>query len=137
MKNDRRLRIDSWRFLRFLCHYRRRPCFFQYTGISVPEKKRICEISVRGPDAGRDSENVLYRSPCYAGKPVLLSLLLTAVFTAFMIKASYLAPMEFITKAPVIPILLFVLTVFVFVALAYFLGGRKILRGGTCGSFER
>ena len=37
--------------------------------------------------------------------------------------------MEFITKAPVIPILLFVLTVFVFVALAYFLGGRKILRG--------
>ncbi len=64
-----------------------------------------------------------------AGKPVLLSLLLTAVFTAFMIKASYLAPMEFITKAPVIPILLFVLTVFVFVALAYFLGGRKILRG--------
>ncbi len=64
-----------------------------------------------------------------AGKPVMVSLLLTAVATAFMIKASYLAPIEFIAKAPVIPILLFVLTVFGFVALAYYLGGRKILRG--------
>lgn len=64
-----------------------------------------------------------------AGRPVLLSLLLTAAAAALMIKASYLEPMEFILEAPFIPILLFVLTVFGLIALAYYLGGRKILKG--------
>ena len=47
-----------------------------------------------------------------------------------MIKASYLDPMEFIEAAPIVPILVFVLAVFGFVALAYYLGGKKILKAG-------
>lgn len=62
-----------------------------------------------------------------AGKPALITLPLTAAAAAFMIKASYLDPAEFLAKAPIIPILLFILCVFAFVALAYYLGGRKIL----------
>ena len=63
-----------------------------------------------------------------AGGPVLVALALTTVTAAFIIKASYLEPMEFIKVAPVVPILLFVLAVFAFVALAYYLGGKKILK---------
>lgn len=64
-----------------------------------------------------------------AGRPVLISLLLTTAASALMIKASYLEPVGFIVEAPFVPIFLFVLTVFGFVALAYYLGGRKILKG--------
>lgn len=63
-----------------------------------------------------------------AGSPVLATLALTIVAVAFMIKASYLDPMEFIKVAPVVPILVFILVVFAFVALAYYLGGKKILK---------
>ena len=63
-----------------------------------------------------------------AGRPVLITLALTIVAVAFMIKASYLDPIEFIKVAPVVPILFFVLAVFAFVVLAYYLGGKKILK---------
>lgn len=36
--------------------------------------------------------------------------------------------MEFILLAPIVPILLFVSAVFAFVALAYYLGGKRILK---------
>ncbi len=62
------------------------------------------------------------------GRPVLGTLALTVISMAFMIKASYLDPVEFIREAPVVPILSFILIVFAFVALAYYLGGRKILK---------
>ena len=65
-----------------------------------------------------------------AGRPVLVTLVLTIGAVAFMIKASYLDPMEFIEAAPIVPILVFVLAVFGFVALAYYLGGKKILKAG-------
>ncbi len=63
-----------------------------------------------------------------AGRPVLITLALTIVAIGSMIKASYLNPMEFIKVAPVVPILVFVLAVFAFVALAYYLGGKKLLK---------
>ena len=63
-----------------------------------------------------------------AGRPMLITLALTIVAVAFMIKASYLDPIEFIKVAPIVPILLFLLAVFAFVSLAYYLGGKKILK---------
>lgn len=62
------------------------------------------------------------------GRPLLSALAVTFMATAFMIKISYLDPAEFIRQAPVGPISAFILTVFAFTALAYYLGGRKILR---------
>lgn len=61
-----------------------------------------------------------------AGRPVLITLLLTVVLMGFMITASYLKPMEFIAVAPIVPILVFILAVFGFVALAYYLGWKKV-----------
>ncbi len=62
------------------------------------------------------------------GRPVLITSMLTIVAVALMIKASYLDPIEFIKVAPVLPILAFIITVFGFVAWAYYLGGKKILK---------
>lgn len=64
-----------------------------------------------------------------AGKPVLIALPVTAVVIGIMIKAAYLEPMIFIREMPVVPMLVFTLAVFGFVALAYYLGGRKVLQG--------
>ncbi|HJD13374.1 MAG TPA: ABC transporter permease, partial [Candidatus Ruminococcus avistercoris] len=63
-----------------------------------------------------------------AGRPVLITLPVTAVFVWLMITASYLNPMEFLAVAPIVPILLFIVALFGFVALAYYLGGRQILK---------
>ena len=63
-----------------------------------------------------------------AGRPLFITLPLTLMAVGFMIKASYLNPMEFLKEAPILPITAFILAVFGFVVLAYWLGGWKILR---------
>lgn len=63
-----------------------------------------------------------------AGRPMLITLCLTVAAVAVMIKASYLDPMEFIRVAPAGPIAVFTLAVFGFVALAYYLGGKKVMK---------
>ncbi len=63
-----------------------------------------------------------------AGRPVLITLPLTLLLIWFMTSASYLNPMEFWTAAPIVPIVVFIVAIFGFVALAYFLGGRQILK---------
>lgn len=62
------------------------------------------------------------------GKPVLISLVLTAAATIIMIKASYLEPIIFIREMPVIPVMSFIAAVSVAVAFAYYLGGRRVMR---------
>ena len=63
-----------------------------------------------------------------AGRPLLITLPLTVVFVWFMITASYLEPIEFLVEAPILPIVLFIVAIFVFVGLAYYFGGKKILK---------
>lgn len=63
-----------------------------------------------------------------AGRPILITLPITVLVVWFMVTASYLNPMEFISVAPILPIFLFILVIISFVALAYFLGGRKIMK---------
>lgn len=63
-----------------------------------------------------------------AGRPILITLPLTVLSVGFMITASHLNPMEFLAEAPLVPILIFCLTIFGFVALAYYIGGKKIMK---------
>lgn len=63
-----------------------------------------------------------------AGRPLIITLPLTAIVVAFMITASYLDPMEFLAEAPLIPILIFILAIFGFVGFAYYLGGKRTLK---------
>ena len=63
-----------------------------------------------------------------AGRPLLITLPSTIVFVGFMITSSYLEPMEFSVEAPILEIILFIVAIFVFVGLAYYIGGKKILK---------
>lgn len=63
-----------------------------------------------------------------AGRPLLITLPLTVAAMALLIESSHLKPAEFIAEAPFLPIVIFSLVIFGFVALAYYLGGRKVLR---------
>ncbi len=63
-----------------------------------------------------------------AGRPLLITLPLTVVFVVFAVTASYLDPMEFLGKMPIVPVMIFIFIIFFFVGLAYYLGGRKICR---------
>lgn len=63
-----------------------------------------------------------------AGRPILITLPVTGLSAGLMITASYLNPMEFLASAPIVPILLFLAAISGFVALAYYLGGRQILK---------
>ncbi len=62
-----------------------------------------------------------------AGRPLLITLPLTVLSVSFMITASYLNPMEFLVKVPIVPIVIFILAIFGFVSLAYYIGGKRLL----------
>ncbi len=62
-----------------------------------------------------------------AGRPVLIALPVNVVAVVLFIKASYLEPMLFVRETPFLPILVFILAIFGFVALAYYLGAKKVL----------
>lgn len=62
------------------------------------------------------------------GIPAFISLVITVTATAFMIKISYIEPLEFIKNAPVMPVLIFLFAVFIFTVFAYWTGGNKILK---------
>ena len=72
-----------------------------------------------------------------AGRPVLITLPLTLLFVGFMVTASYLNPMEFLKAAPIMLIVIFILVIFGFVALAYYIGGRKIMKCNLIEALQR
>ena len=63
-----------------------------------------------------------------AGRPVLITLPVTVLFVWFMITASYLNTMEFLSVVPIVPIIIFIAAIFGFVTLAYYIGSKKILK---------
>lgn len=63
-----------------------------------------------------------------AGRPVAITLPLTVLFVELASGASDLNSMEFWSRAPYLPILGFIASIFGFVALAYHIGGRRVLR---------
>lgn len=63
-----------------------------------------------------------------AGKPLLITLPLTVLFVQFAVTESYLDPMVFWSEAPILPILIFAAAIVLFVALAYYIGGKRLLQ---------
>ena len=63
-----------------------------------------------------------------AGKPLLITLPLTVLFVQFAVTASCLDPMVFWSEAPILPILIFAAAIVLFVALAYYIGGKRLLQ---------
>lgn len=71
-----------------------------------------------------------------AGRPILITIPLTVIAVGLMLKLSYLEPVIFIREMPLMPICIFILAIFIFVSLAYYLGGRKILRDNPAGALQ-
>ena len=63
-----------------------------------------------------------------AGRPVLVSLPLAAILTAFLLRAASIDPALFVQNIPAGPVLAFVAVLFGSVGLAYWLGTRRLLR---------
>ena len=63
-----------------------------------------------------------------AGKPLLITLPFTVLFVQFAVTASYLDPMVFWSEAPFLPILIFAAAIVLFVTLAYYIGGKRLLQ---------
>lgn len=62
-----------------------------------------------------------------AGRPLLITVPLAAGSVSFMITVSGLKPVEFLTRAPVVPASLFFLMMTASVALVYWIGARRLL----------
>ncbi len=63
-----------------------------------------------------------------AGKPLLITFPFTLLFIQFAVTASYLDPMAFWSEAPILPVLIFAAAIILFVALAYHIGGKRLLQ---------
>lgn len=61
-----------------------------------------------------------------AARPVLLTLPVATLVVGAMLKASFMDPTEFLAEAPLRPIVVFMLTVWAGVGVAYYLGWRKV-----------
>lgn len=71
-----------------------------------------------------------------AGKPLLITLPLTFIFIQFAVSASYIDPMLFWNQAPIGPILLFAAVIVFFVALAYYIGAKRLLNSDLSGTLR-
>ncbi len=61
-----------------------------------------------------------------AGRPILITLPLAVVTVGYMLKLSYVEVGTFLAEAPLIPIMIFMLSIWGIVAFAYYLGWRNI-----------
>ena len=61
-----------------------------------------------------------------AGKPILISLPLVLIALWYLLRMSYVEVGVFMSEAPLIPIILFMLAILGFVALAYYLAWRNV-----------
>ena len=59
---------------------------------------------------------------------MLISIPLLLACSMLFMRAAYLDPALLLPRAPVLPILAFALAIFGFVGLAYYLGGRRLMR---------
>lgn len=102
---------------------------FSYTMGFIRQRRREC---VRYLSVGMTPDGLkkMFRIEILVitGRPVLITLPITVLAVSFMIKASYLNPVEFWSQAPYVPIAVFIMVIFMSVSLAYRIGSRKILR---------
>ncbi|WP_195421110.1 ABC transporter permease [Faecalicatena contorta] len=101
--------------------------FSNTLGFLRQRKRELAQYMSVGMTTGGIRKMFCIEALVIAGRPLLITLPLTVAAVAFMIKASHLNPMEFIAVAPIIPMIIFCLVIFGFVALAYYVGGKRAL----------
>lgn len=101
--------------------------FFNTLGFIRQRKREFARYMSVGLTPKEMGEIFVIEAFVIAGKPLLVTLPVTAILVQLMINASYLDPMVFWAEAPVLPISLFALSIVAFVALAFYIGGRRLL----------
>lgn len=102
---------------------------FSYTlGFLHQRKREFAQYMSVGLTPGGIRKMFCIEALVIALRPLLITLPLTAAFIVFAVRASHLNLSEFLPVAPVAPIAVFSLAILGFVALAYYIGGKKILR---------
>lgn len=71
-----------------------------------------------------------------AGRPILLGLLVTVPATALMVSASQMEADVFLAEAPFLPVAVYGLFIMLAVALAYWLGARRLLGSDLSGPLK-
>lgn len=99
---------------------------FSYTlGFLHQRKREFAQYMSIGMTPADIRKMLFAEALVIAGRPLFITLPLTILFVGFMIRASFLNPMEFLKEMPFLSILIFISAIFGFVALAYYLGGKK------------
>ena len=62
-----------------------------------------------------------------AGRPIIITLPLTTLFVIFATKTSYINLSEFMENLPLLPWFMFIVMIFISIALAYYIGGRRLV----------
>ena len=102
---------------------------FSYTmGFLRQRKREFAQYMSVGITPGGLKKIFFIEGLVIAGRPVVITIPLTVCFVIFAANASYLNPAEVWPEIPVLLIAGFSLAVFAFVALAYYLGGRRVLK---------
>lgn len=98
--------------LGFIRQRRREFARYLSVGMTPGEMRRLLEIEVLS----------------IAGRPLLVTLPLSTLFVASALRQSRVTFTDFITHLPLLPILAFLLLIFLAVGLAYYMGARNIFR---------
>ena len=102
--------------------------FSSTLGFLNQRKKEFAQYMSVGMTPAQMKKLFFIEASVMAGRPLALTIPLTAIMMQLMTKASFLEPKIFWREAPVMPICLFAAAIVLFVALAYYLGARRILR---------
>lgn len=102
--------------------------FSNTLGFVRQRKREIARYLSVGMTPGEIRKMFAIEALIIAGRPILLSAVLTALAVWGMLRMSYLEAAVFFAEAPVLPAALFVLAILAFVAFAYGLGWRSVQR---------
>lgn len=102
---------------------------FSYTSGFLRQRRReFAQYMSVGISPARMLKMFCVEALVIAGRPILITLPLTFLFVEFTARASYLNPQEVWPEIPIGTIALFSLLIIGFVSLAYYIGGKKVLK---------
>lgn len=102
--------------------------FFNTLGFLRQRKREFAQYMSVGLTPKKMRKIFAIEAFVIAGRPLLITLPLTVVLVQLMINASFLDPAVFWSEAPIIPIIVFAMSIVIFVALAYYIGGKRLLK---------
>ncbi len=100
--------------------------FSNTLGFVRQRKREFARYMSVGMTQGEIKKMFCVEALTIAGRPILITLPLAAITVGYMLKLSYVEVGTFLAEAPLIPIMIFMLSIWGIVAFAYYLGWRNI-----------